>query len=248
MAIALTTAALRRTLRDKELVLKAQPSGNYAAKVAHNIATGEFTQAAAGAPLLYTFTSLAALAVSVTFSTSGALGAGTQAVTLSTYTGITSTSQATAQAAANLLAAALTAGSLGTASGASYSAIVTQPTTGNQGTLAIYTNKAAEVLSVSASTATSTTIGGDTVDLTSITIPVGFPSDGNVGYPGQINQYEVIKFAAGYTAQLIPGPNLTAWLLQVFSAAGTQQATGAYPAALLADFFELRLIGPKLRM
>ncbi len=246
MALALATIALRRTLRDKELNVSATPSGNYTAATSTNIATGAFTQSAAGQPLKYTFTYLATLGGSVTFSTSGGTGAGTQAVNLATYTGLTSTNQTTAQAAANALAAALTAGALGAASGSVYSAVVSYSAT-NQGILAIYTNKAAEVLSVTVSTGTSLTIGGDTLNLTAITAALG-QSDATIGYPGTITQYEVTKLNAGYPAIIIPGPTLATWLLKLYSAPGTELATGAYSAALLADVFNLRFIGPKLRM
>lgn len=246
MSLALATIALRRTLRDKELNVSATPSGNYTAATSTNIATTAFTQASAGQPLKYTFTYLATLGGSVTFTTAGGTAGGTQAVNLATYTKLTSTDPVAAQAAASALAAALTAGSLGTASGSVYSAIVSYSST-NQGILAIYTNKAAEVLSVTVSTGTSLTIGGDTLNLTAITTKLG-QTDGAIGFPGKIEQYNVTRLNSGYPAIIIPGPTLATWLLKIYSAPGTELATGAYSAALLADVFNLRFIGPKLRM
>ena len=72
--------------------------------------------------------------------------------------------------------------------------------------------------------------GGDTVDLTSITTSLG-QQDANVGWPGNIKNYEVVSAPAGYTAKLIKGATLATWKLKVFQNAGfTPAGTNSAPA------------------
>jgi hypothetical protein len=241
MTLAAAHSAARRTLRDKELGLVLTPTGNYQGPTTA-VAAGAWTQSAAGQPLKLTIPVGDTLSGSVTFSTSGGTGAGTQAVNMATYSGLGSTTPATATAAAVALALALTSGALGTASGSTYTGSIAN------GVLSIATSKPAEVLSVTVSSLvfTNPAGGGDTVNLTAISVPLGV-SDGAIGYPGKITEYQVLKFAGGYVAELVPGTTLANWLLRVYSAAGTELATGAYPAAILADTFLISLVGPKLR-
>lgn len=99
-------------------------------------------------------------------------------------------------------------------------------------------------------------VGGDTLNLTTITVPIGM-ENGNIGYPGTIKQWEVISSPAGYQGVLVPpaSPNLAGWKLKVLQGGAAvsnpqaELAAAAYPAALLTAgaFFYIRLIGPKLR-
>lgn len=89
--------------------------------------------------------------------------------------------------------------------------------------------------------------GGDTVNLTAVSNPK-FIGDAQFGFPGKIDDYEVLQAPDGYTANLVPGATLATWLLQVFSAANTQLAAAAYPAGILAGVFLLRFRGPKGRL
>ena len=58
--------------------------------------------------------------------------------------------------------------------------------------------------------------GGDTVDLTKVTLSVGQSADSAIGYPGTITDYNVISAPAGYSAKLNKGATLSTWGLQVF--------------------------------
>lgn len=86
--------------------------------------------------------------------------------------------------------------------------------------------------------------GGDPIDLTNITDP---QFQGSC-FPGKIPDYiQIENSPAGYTAEIVAGTGTTlatAFKLKVFTAAGTELTAAAYPAALLADFFLLALIGP----
>ena len=240
MSLALTVQTVHHELRTKNLYLIATPSGNYQGPTTA-IPTTQFTQAAAGAPLLgptAKFITGSALSGNVTFSTSGGTGAGTQVVNMATYTNLTSATAATATAAAVALALALTSGALGTASGSVYTGTI------SNGVLSIATNKGAEVLSISVSALVETTPGGDTVNLQAIT-PTISQMDARIGYPGNIKAYNVISCPAGYTALLVKGATLNTWLLRIFTTANTELATGAYPAELLAGTFILFIEGPK---
>lgn len=241
MSLAAAVQTVPRHLRDKELVIALTPTSNYQGPTTA-IAANAFTQpGGAGTPLKSpALISTAALSGSVTFSTS--LGGGaTQAANMATYTNLTSAVPATATAAAVALAAALTAGALGIASGATYTGSI------SGGVLSIATNQGTEVLSVTVSSLVETIAGGDTVDLTKLTNPNNI-GDAAIGFPGTIKIWEVIGTPAGYNAKLVPGAALNTWRLRVFSAMGTELATGAYPAAILADVFTIRLVGPKGRL
>ena len=89
--------------------------------------------------------------------------------------------------------------------------------------------------------------GGDTVNLTVVSNPK-FIGDAQFGFPGKIDDYEVLSAPDGYTANLVPGATLATWLLQVYSAANTPLAAAAYPAGVLAGVFLLRFRGPKGRL
>jgi len=243
MALALTTQAVHHDLRSKRLYIIATPSGNYQGPTT-SIPTTQFTQSAAGAALkgpTAGFITGAALSGSVTFSTSGGTGAGTQVVNMATYTNLASATAATATAAAVALAAALTIGALGTASGATYTGSI------SNGVLSIATNKSAEVLSITVSSLVETIPGGDTVDLTSITAAIN-QEVATIGYPGKIKNFEVVSAPAGYPALLVQGTTLKTWKLRVFSGVDTELATGAYPADILSGVFILMVEGPKFQM
>lgn len=86
--------------------------------------------------------------------------------------------------------------------------------------------------------------GGDTLNLQGATNP-NFLTDATFGYPGTIDFYAVDQTPDGYTANLIPGSTLANWKLQIFSAANTELAAGAYPAGISGGSFELEFEGPK---
>ena len=243
MSLALTVQTVNHELRTKKLYLIATPSGNYQGPTTA-VPTTQFTQSAAGAALkgpTAGFIVGSALSGSVTFSTAGGTGAGTQAVNMATYTNLTSATPATATAAAVALALALTSGALGTASGSVYTGTITN------GVLSIATNKGAEVLSITVSSLVETTPGGDTVNLQAITPTIG-QMDATIGYPGIITHSEVCSSPAGAGALLVPGTTLNNWKLRIFTAENTELATGAYPAEILAGVFVLFLEGPKGRI
>ena len=243
MSLALTVQTVNHELRTKKAYLIATPSGNYQGPTTA-VPTTQFTQSAAGAALkgpTAGFIVGSALSGSVTFSTSGGTGAGTQAVNMATYTNLTSATPATATAAAVALALALTSGALGTASGSVYTGTITH------GVLSIATNTGAEVLSITVSSLVETTPGGDTVNLQAITPTIG-QTDATIGYPGIITMQSVMSSPAGCTALLVPGTTLNNWKLRIFTAENTELATGAYPAEILAGVFILFIEGPKGRL
>lgn len=95
--------------------------------------------------------------------------------------------------------------------------------------------------------------GGDTVNLTTITNP-NFKTNAVFGFPGDINEYEVLSCPTGYVAELIPGATLATWKLK-FSATGAalsgalgEIAAAAYPAAITGGTVIVRFKGPKLRL
>jgi hypothetical protein len=91
------------------------------------------------------------------------------------------------------------------------------------------------------------TTGGDTVNLSAIKASLG-QSGATIGYPGKISHAEVTNFPAGYTANLIPGSNLTNWKLQIYTSGGAELAAAAYPAAIIATPFVFEIEGPKGRI
>jgi len=239
--LALTLQSAHHELRTKKLYLICTPTGNYQGPTTA-IGTAAFTQSAAGAPLLGPtggFLPASTLSGSITFTTSGGTGGGTQAVNMATYTNLTSATPATATAAAVALALALTTGSLGTASGSTYTGSI------NNGILRIATSKGAEVLSITVSSLVQTGPGGDTVNLGAITLALGQSAADTVGYPGKISNYELVSAPAGYPALLVQGATLNTWKLRVFSAIDTELATGAYPADILSGVFVIMVEGPK---
>jgi hypothetical protein len=108
-------------------------------------------------------------------------------------------------------------------------------------------------LYVTAQAAGNYVSGGDTIDLTKNTVPIGMDS-GGFGYPGTINTATVEDAPAGFTGKLIPGTNLTNWKLKVFQTGAAlsgplaELTAAAYPAGATADVFTLRFEGPKLRL
>jgi hypothetical protein len=79
------------------------------------------------------------------------------------------------------------------------------------------------------------TVGGDIFDFSTVLNPNFFGDVNLSNVPG----FDEVSFElpGGYTAQMVPGGGTTlatAWLLKVFSAAGTELLAAAYPAALLA--------------
>lgn len=84
--------------------------------------------------------------------------------------------------------------------------------------------------------------GGDTVNLTTITNPK-LLSGGRAG--SLPTGARIVRYAAGYLAELILGATMQTCLLKIYSAPGVELAAGAYPAALAADFYEFELEGPK---
>lgn len=86
--------------------------------------------------------------------------------------------------------------------------------------------------------------GGDPIDLTAITDPTFQGSC----FPGKVpDRVLILNVPAGYDAEIVAGTGTTlatAFKLKVYSAPGTELAAAAYPAALLADAFQLALIGP----
>jgi hypothetical protein len=87
-------------------------------------------------------------------------------------------------------------------------------------------------------------VGGDTVNLTAaggMTNPKNLPG----GFPATLpKQVYVENSPAGYSAEWVPGTTLANGKLKIYTAPGTEMTAIAYNAALLADPFVLRLIGP----
>jgi len=80
------------------------------------------------------------------------------------------------------------------------------------------------------------TQGGDTVNLNNITLAIGQSTADAVGYPGVLENYEVVSAPPGFSAQLNKGSLLTNWGLQVFQNAteapiGTPITLGPLSAA-----------------
>ena len=245
MSLALTTQNVHHDLRTKRLYVIATPTNPYQGPTTA-VPTTQFTQqGGAGNPLLGPtagFIPASALSGSVTFSTSGGTGAGTQAANMATYTNLASATPATATAAAVALALALTSGALGTASGSTYTASI------SNGVLSIATSKGAEVLSITVSSLVETIAGGDILDLTSITAALG-QSDATIGYPGKVSNFQVISAPAGYPAPtIVKGTTLKNWRLRTYSAIDTEQATGNYPTDVAAGTFVLMFEGAKSQM
>lgn len=91
--------------------------------------------------------------------------------------------------------------------------------------------------------------GGDTLNLSAATNPKQL-TDGTFGYPGNIEDYEVVTCPTGFAAELIPGSNLTNWKLK-FSETGAalsgpfaEIAAAAYPGALSGGTIVVRFRGP----
>jgi hypothetical protein len=88
--------------------------------------------------------------------------------------------------------------------------------------------------------------GGQVIDLTALTNPNFLP---NVGISGfnipALSDVAITKVPAGYTAEMVAGTNTaalaTAFKLKIFTAPDTELAAGAYPASLLADYFEIEV-------
>lgn len=88
--------------------------------------------------------------------------------------------------------------------------------------------------------------GGQVIDFTALTNPTFQP---NVGISGfnipPLSDITVTKAPAGYSAEVVVGTDATAlataFKLKIFTTADAELAAGAYPASLLADFFELEV-------
>ncbi len=88
--------------------------------------------------------------------------------------------------------------------------------------------------------------GGQVLDLTALTNPNFYP---NVGVSAfnipPLEDLIVTRVPAGYTAEIVAGTDptalATAFKLKLFTAPDTELAAGAYPASLLADFFEIEV-------
>ena len=65
-------------------------------------------------------------------------------------------------------------------------------------------------------------IAGDTVNLNNITLAINQSQADSVGYPGTLENWEVVSAPPGYTALLNKGTALTNWGLQVFETAAAQ--------------------------
>ena len=65
-------------------------------------------------------------------------------------------------------------------------------------------------------------IAGDTVNLNNITLAINQSQADSVGYPGTLENWEVVSAPPGYTALLNKGTTLTNWGLQVFETAAAQ--------------------------
>ena len=97
--------------------------------------------------------------------------------------------------------------------------------------------------------------GGDTVDLTKISLSVGQSADSAIGYPGKITNFSLISAPAGYSAQLNKGATLSTWGLQVFEAGadtpigvplslGTLSAAGTNSTYTAAGLFTVATTTP----
>lgn len=92
--------------------------------------------------------------------------------------------------------------------------------------------------------------GGDTLSLSTATNPK-YLTNGTFGYNGVIEDYEVLSCPTGFTAELIPGTNLTNWKLKfgetgaALSGPLAEIAAAAYPAGLTGGTVLLRFRGPK---
>lgn len=85
--------------------------------------------------------------------------------------------------------------------------------------------------------------GGFIFDLTALKNPTLFPA----AYPGRVPDDVEVSLPAGYIGKWVPNgtPTLANGMVQVWSAAGTELAAGALPAALIvADAIGLTLKGP----
>lgn len=87
--------------------------------------------------------------------------------------------------------------------------------------------------------------GGVPFDLSSIANPNWFPNVGFGSVPN-IDDITVTKVPGGYTAEIVSSgvgsPTLaTAYLMKVYTTAGTELAAAAFPAALLAGVFEFEI-------
>jgi len=91
----------------------------------------------------------------------------------------------------------------------------------------------------------SYTVGGDPIDLTTITNPTFKPGV----YPGQVPSINSVveNSPAGYSAELVAGSGTTlatAFNLKIYTAPGVEMTAIAYPAALTGDSFLIGLLGP----
>lgn len=93
--------------------------------------------------------------------------------------------------------------------------------------------------------------GGDTVDFTTLTAVPGL-GDAQVGFPGNIDLFEVISVPFGYSAVLIKGTALNNWKLKIeqtgaaVNSAFAELAAAAYPAGLITpNFVQISISGPK---
>lgn len=98
-----------------------------------------------------------------------------------------------------------------------------------------------KVLTVAVTLSGDYTVGGDTVDLTTVTNPLML-SNGKVS--ALPTRATVVNSPDGYSAEFITGATLQTCKLKVYTAMGTELTAIAYPAALIADPFLIELSGP----
>lgn len=87
-------------------------------------------------------------------------------------------------------------------------------------------------------------VGGLPIDLTAITDP---QFQGSC-FPGKVPDYIQVENApVGYAAEIVAGSGTAltnAYNLKIYTAMGTELTAIAIPAAIVADFFLLALVGP----
>ena len=91
--------------------------------------------------------------------------------------------------------------------------------------------------------------GGETINFTTLTVAPGVGPGAHID--GVPSNWTVDDDIAGYAAEVNPAgsPTLANFgKLMVYSAAGTELAAGAYPAAITGDEAFVTFIGPRTRM
>ena len=81
-----------------------------------------------------------------------------------------------------------------------------------------------------------------TIDLTTVTNPKLLSAGKPMGNP---TRGILVHVPAGFTGQLVQGATMKTWGLTLYSASGTELASGAYPAGLTANPIVFEFEGPK---